>query len=376
MAYHPNKFKWLKLAIRTFGFILLLGVTLKDFLPLVFEYKNNNLATQIEVVILDRNFQAPQLVLEITPIDFLLGESHSSLIDLAKNLYSNDGIDCALCQELEAHSDLSQYKKYGFEVFYEALSLAFAEKLLTTPGNTTFSPWNQPILAAAINFFHWQDSIDYDLKFPPKFPAQVQSEFSANHERFLVNIDAIFAQVWKAACQNLIISEYTGSDNLIHLIPDNTTCADLIHISSIPITFLDGMTLPLPPIDLPKPKTYHLIFTNTSFLQKDEPPAHVYIYAEGSDQYANALNPLVASYLSEIVTDTPGQSHSVSIKYSVQMRAVETRPKIPCHNESSPSICIKKCALIWLVDQCGCVPFSMKEGLGKNFWFKFPAKSA
>lgn len=375
--------EFLKASIWTLGFGTLIGVTLKDFLPLVSEYNNNNVATQIEVITGERNFHAPQLVLEVQPIDYVSSIGHSGLIEIAKALYDGNETDCDLCKRLEENSwdvwnqmNLTEYKKHDFNVFYEALCLAFAQKLLTEFDSSTrnvfdpsFSSWNQPILAAVIKFLRWQNFIDYYLKFPRMYPPQLQPLFASKHEILLKNIDAVFSQVWEAVCQNMVISESTLSDDLLETSQENTTCENIIRKSSIPVTFSDGLMLPMPPFGpgIAKPRIFQVIFANTSFLETE---TGIYIYADASIQYTNALTSVVASFLSEILSNTPEQqSHSIWIKYSVQMRAVETRSKASCHNESSPSICIKKCVLNWLIGQCGCIPFSMKEGLGKNFLF-------
>lgn len=241
------------------------------------------MATQIEVISQDRTLQAPVLGLEIQPLECLSGKGHVGLIDLAETHYYEKEIDCDLCKELEANSwdiwnqtNLTQYKTYDFDVFYEGLSLAFVEKLLSTSdGNVTttvldpmFSSWNQPILAAAIKFFYWQGFIDFELNFPRAFPNQPQSFFEFNHERFLKRIDTVSSNVWNATCQNVIIAESsTSDDDFLENISENTTCEN-IDKSTTPTTFFTGLTFQFPPVDMPKRKNYQIIFNSGSFVKK------------------------------------------------------------------------------------------------------------
>lgn len=371
-----------KIGIWTLGIGVLIGVTIKDFIPLLSEYNNNNLATQVEVIIGDSQFQPPQLVLQFpmsddTDNDFEINQDIAYLSELSEHLYNGTEVDCDMCIALEAnswdvwnHENLTEYRQYGYDTFYDALGLALTRKLFDTISKGTrifdpaYSSWNQPILAAGINFFMWQNYIDYSLAFPPQFPVPLRSQFIALQKNFVQEADTVFEQVWAGLCQHMSFSEFTKSDDLLSRKFENVTCESMFHKTPFPISILDGAAVPLPPTKLPKPKDYQFRFKPGSFFGRSaRGKGDITFFAEPSIQYGTRLNPLIPSYIYEIPLDAPEQSFYVSIKYSVQIRAKETRLGEPCQDEVSPSVCIKKCTLYWIIEHCGCVPFSMAKGL-------------
>lgn len=92
--------KHTKIPIWIIGVGVLVGLTVKDFLPLLADYRNNNVAINVEVVVMDESFRPPQMVLGIFHYKNE-NQENEDLMKISHYLHNGTESMCELCQELE-----------------------------------------------------------------------------------------------------------------------------------------------------------------------------------------------------------------------------------------------------------------------------------
>lgn len=324
---------------------------------------------------MDQEFNPPQIVV-CFPHYKNENRGNDELMIIAQHLHNKTDSKCELCENLRNKSwdvwniNRTYYDSYSPENLYNALSLAFVEKLLIsneTEGNVLdekFSPWNQPIFSSAFNFFFWQSDIDYYFKPHNLVFGFSLSKMLNNHQS---KLDLLHTETLKALCKQLDFQEWDHRNEWTPLLAINKTCENFLLNASVPITFeLEGMWFPLPQTHVPMSREYKFAAlknaSHSLWNPSDTNRKPFVVIADTGGQYANKLDVMPSQLCS---TPSGKLGYFIIIRYSVQMRARETRPDkmLSCHNESTPSACAIKCTKLWIIDHCGCVPLMTRTGL-------------
>lgn len=376
-----------KALIWLIGFAVLAGLTIKDFLPLLSDYTDNNVATNVDVVVLDEEFKPPQPVLGI-PHYKLENRDMEGLITVARHLYTGSNDSCDLCDQLRnaswdvwkdmnvvPHRNSSQW---DLVTYYNALSLAFARKLLDDMDmqvfNETHSPWKEVIFSAVVNFYIWHSESDYLLRQYDIGPGLSHTMAFDAHDN-ASKMDRIFSRVLSRLCDVFDFIEMDRVNDFSTGAPTNRTCRNLLLDSTVPVIIdKNALWLALPALDRPSWKEY--VFrspTNRSAVSDWTWLAHgdelklFWLYPDVSIQYVLNTDTTYSSYLLQTPFGQKGSTHKITIKYDVQMRTRETRSSsLTCDKGTSAAACFTKCTKQYTIDQCGCVPFTVKKGLADD----------
>lgn len=369
---------WIRITTWTIGVALLSAAALRDVARLLYDYQQNNVATLAEVVMMDSNFTPPQLVISIPVYKYENIESED-LMEIARFL-ANETLVCEPCRKLKAvgwdvwtNETMVQYDSRLS--IYDALSLQFVRRLIVNGHETVFEQrntrWNEPILYALLNFFMWQTEIDYfgHSHFSEPQLAALHAELFQSGK---TKIERLEQRMLESFCSKMTYLEYDMKDEYETTVaPLSKTCRDLLLNRSIPVAVdhLPGIWIPLPHLEEPKLKRYEFIMHRNKhshnsfwFANPGAEPKALKICPDVSIMYSSLRDPISSSYLYQPPIKRKRYGHEINIRYSVQMRAKERRPRSKCQTEHSIT-CSTKCTKYWVMERCGCVSFATRAGL-------------
>lgn len=374
---------WSQIPAWTFGFVFLTALTTRDFLILFGEYRNNNVATQVEVVAFDENFKPPQHVILI-PVYKSENRAYENLMFILSHLQNGTEDECQLCQQLEAvfwdvWNDGTMNRS---QLNYEGLSAAFVRKLFaamdiddTNVFDEVFSPWNDVIFSSAVNFLLWLGEADYGLRPSRRLSS---SFYTAVFPQNKTKLDLLFSRVLSGFCREIRVQS-TISFGDVELIYEhkstNTTCEDLFRSASVPVALdAEGLWIPLPSIQKPAKQFFTFTLMSGSVWKDNFWAPHpngekkyldFRVFPDTGVAYATALDKLFSKNLYRGAIDNERRGMNVTLRYSVQLRVKETRLSggQSCYNGTSATGCFTLCTKQYIIEKCGCVPFTSKQGL-------------
>lgn len=348
---------------RVIVFVCLVGLALAEFLPLLYEYTHNNVATHIMIIGHNETVKPPTVALRIPWRSKKLWKvaEHVQLIS------ENETSSCHLCEKMAEHSwdvwDGMDFRHFNCTQQYVA---AIATEILARlyfdsdeeldALSARYWNWNGVLVEAAWHFLDCMRRMDelMDYVEPQNdtnswcFDRDLVDLFLSNKKK----MGKLFERVIGVLCEVVKIED-TGDT-----VRDNRACFETL--TKVPSVLFDGGFQFLLPMNETDGRANVIVTSTGQYGVKEalkDPYKAFYLF---TDTDFMSWPPSQTAFKDNILHTTK-EIGEVLVGYQVDCTVIERRPGVKCYSENSQATCKSHCLVGTIVEKCHCIPFAFRN---------------